>query len=122
MSFERARICAELLDLVAERGYLAPAELYEYADVDPGAFERHFSSLDQRFLAVWEEAAQLNDRMTTTFSHSYSWRERVRSALSAATQFLGRDERIARLYIVEVFMPAASRTLAFGRRCTASAR
>jgi AcrR family transcriptional regulator len=101
---ERERICAALIEAVAERGYQSTGieHVIERAGVDRPAFERHFDSLEACFAAAWESVdAELRRRMAAAYGRRGDWQDRLRDALSAGLEYLASDDDRARVYVAE---------------------
>lgn len=102
---ERARICAALVEQVAARGYQSTTvdHVIELAGVEPAAFDRHFASVEECFVAAWESVdGELTGRMAAAFGRRATWRDRLRDALLAGLGYLAEDDSRARLYVAEV--------------------
>src|SRR3954452_22579014 len=102
---ERARICAALIELVAARGYQSTTvdHVIELAGVERAAFDRHFGSIEECFVATWEAVdAELTRRMAAAFRRQTEWQDRLRDALLAGLGYLADDDSRARFYVAEV--------------------
>jgi AcrR family transcriptional regulator len=102
---ERERICAALVETVAERGYAATSvdHVAERAGADHETFDRHFGSLEDCFRAAWEGIdEELRRRMAAAYGRRGDWQDRLRQALSAGLDYLASDEGRARVYVAEV--------------------
>jgi AcrR family transcriptional regulator len=103
---ERRRICAALLELLAESDFdsLTRSELVRRAGVSEAAFRRHFTSLEDCFAVVWGEVdAELSAAITAAYRTEGEWQDRLRAAFLAGLRYLARDPGRARLYVTEAF-------------------
>ena len=101
---EARRLREGLLDLCAERGYgnLTLPDLLERAELDQGAFDRHYPDLDACFAAVLGEIyGEFFARAQEAVEGQHGWRDRMRATAYALLRFLRRDERVAHLAAVE---------------------
>jgi AcrR family transcriptional regulator len=102
--FERERICAALIDLVAERGYhsISLEDLLDRADVNHAGFARHFNSLEECFAAAWDDIdVELSRCMTAAYESGEEWQERLREALLAGLRYFAAEPGRATFYIQE---------------------
>jgi AcrR family transcriptional regulator len=101
---ERERICAALIEAVADRGYQSTSvdDVIERAGVDQDIFSQHFDCLEECFAAAWGGVdAEISDRMSTAYGRRGDWQDRLRDALSAGLEYLASDEDRAKVYVAE---------------------
>lgn len=99
---ERDAIAIGLYSLIAERGYsdLTIEDLCLRAAVDRAVFERHFDSLEQGCVALWEEGVQEFLQLTTAaFFAAPSWHDGMRAAAWAYCCFLQKEPLRSRFLI-----------------------
>jgi AcrR family transcriptional regulator len=103
---DRRRICATLLELLAECDYgsLTLNQLLRRAGLSHAAFKRHFDDLEDCFATVWDEVdAELTATVTAAYRGEGDWQDRLRHAFLAGLRYLAHDPGRARLYVTEAF-------------------
>jgi AcrR family transcriptional regulator len=102
---ERERIVEAMVDLVLEHGYpaVSVAAVIERASLPAGAFERHFTSLQEAVLETYDEYNDAFDRQVrSAYAGPGTWRERLRAAAYAAADFLAARPREVRFNVIAV--------------------
>jgi AcrR family transcriptional regulator len=102
---ERERLFVALAELVDENGYedVAGEQAAERAGLAPGAFARHFDSVEQCVLGAFEATAE---QAYAVSADAYvqtqgSWAEAVHAALAQLLEFLAGCPELTRMCIVE---------------------
>jgi len=101
---ERRRLADALTALAAERGYaqLTLADLLQRAEIDEGAFHRHFVDLDACAAeAVRAGTDELLTRAAAAFLVEQGWRNQLRAVAYALLAFLQEDPARAHLMVVD---------------------
>lgn len=102
-SGERHALCAALVNLVLDHGYpgLDAAAVGSRAGASPGAFERHFASLDECFVAAWDtlEGAYLA-QVRTAYEQETNWRDKFRAGALETVQLAEANPRPTRFLTV----------------------
>ena len=111
-SDQRARLCAAMIELVAERGFGAVTvrELVRLAGVSTHTFYERFADKEECFLHTYELLVQRSaKRVGDAQKDCYDWREQLRLALCAWAGGIACEPQAARLALVEAFAggPAA---------------
>jgi len=100
---ERHSLCAALVDLVLDRGYpeLDVAAVCREAGTAPGAFERHFASLEECFSAAWDEleGAYLR-QVEAVYELEEDWRDKFRAGALETARLAEAHPRPARFLAV----------------------
>jgi AcrR family transcriptional regulator len=102
---ERRRIAETLLDLCLERGYrnIELPDLLERAEVDLGAFNRHFDDLEDCLCVIYLEVREdVFDRISRAAAAQHTWRDRVRAVAYVLLRFLREDERVTHMSVVDI--------------------
>jgi AcrR family transcriptional regulator len=103
---ERDLICGAMIDVVNERGYegATARAATERAGVGPGAFDRHFGSVEDCILqAYWNHTDAFTERVEAAFDAEESWRDSLRAAAYEAARFIRDNPRIVRFGTVQMF-------------------
>ena len=101
---ELERISAALFDLSVSGGYrnVTLAMVLERAGVDQAAFHRHFSDLDDCFVAVLSEHTKsFLAAVERAFASQEEWRSQIRAVAFAILEFLNEDPDRGRFLFVE---------------------
>lgn len=104
---ERERLLEALIRVTAERGYAAttPADVVAAAGLEEDAFERHFASKEDCFLAAYDA---VSDVVVAHVSSAYEesagrpWPQRVVAGLRALVELLAAEAEITRLAMIDV--------------------
>ncbi|HXS47910.1 MAG TPA: helix-turn-helix domain-containing protein, partial [Solirubrobacterales bacterium] len=105
LALERERIREAMLDLVTEQGYAATSvgQVLERAGVGRAKFNRLFSSKEDCFLQIYEEAAErFNRHVFGAFESEEEWRDGLRAAAYAAARWIRDHPRETRYGTVEM--------------------
>ncbi|MDR5710505.1 MAG: TetR/AcrR family transcriptional regulator [Armatimonadota bacterium] len=100
----RARILEAARRVFARKGYHGTLmeEVAREAGLSKGALYFHFSSKEELFLSLVEEAgAQLAERVTAAIAAARGGEAKVRAALGAAVEAFAENEDLTRLVLVE---------------------
>lgn len=103
---ERERLEEAIVDHMAEHGYrrLTIAAIVERAGVEPGAFERHFTDLEDGVLQVyWRHTDEFTDLVFGAFEAREVWRDGFRDAAYTAARYIRDNPRIVRFGTVQMF-------------------
>src|SRR5689334_17883096 len=101
---QRERLLNGVVDAVAEHGYNATTigEIVEAAGISRRTFYEHFRDKEGCFLAAYEMVdTHVRGAMLSAAERLPPSPERVRAALAALLDVLGRDRAVARFYLVE---------------------
>lgn len=104
---ERERLLEALVRVAAEKGYAAtaPADVAAAAGLGEEAFERHFVSKEECFLAAYDA---VSDVVVAHVSSAYEgsagrpWPERVVVGLRALVELLAAESEITRMAMIDV--------------------
>ncbi len=102
---ERERIACAFIDLVAAKGYedTALETVFEVAEVDSDAFERHFADKKDCFLQLFDELVTDFARVVLeAYMGQEAWRDRMRAGAWAALRYLREDRSRTEFFLVEV--------------------
>ena len=102
---QRARLCFAITQLVAKQGYPATSlnQIVKTAGVARHTFYEHFSSKEELFLAVFDEAAERALRITREAidAEPGPWEVKIRAALAVLLSHLAGDLVLARVCLIE---------------------
>jgi AcrR family transcriptional regulator len=102
---QRARLGIAIVHLVAKQGYPATSlnQIVKTAGVARHTFYEHFSSKEELFLMVFDEAAEGALRVTREAIEAEPgpWEEKVRAGLAALLAHLAADLVLARVCLIE---------------------
>jgi AcrR family transcriptional regulator len=102
---QRARLGIAIVHLVARQGYPATSlnQIVKTAGVARHTFYEHFSSKEELFLMVFDEAAEGALRVTREAIEAEPgpWEEKVRAGLAALLAHLAADPVLARVCLIE---------------------
>jgi AcrR family transcriptional regulator len=102
---QRARLGIAIVHLVAKQGYPATSlnQIVKTAGVARHTFYEHFSSKEELFLMVFDEAAEEALRLTREAIEAEPgpWEEKVRAALAALLAHIAADLVLARVCLIE---------------------
>ncbi len=104
---ERERVLEAMVKMAAAKGYEATtvADVVEFADVSPDAFEQMFESKEACFLEAYDAVFDvLLAHVTAGFEAAADepWPEQIAAGLRALVELLSMEADIARLAMVEV--------------------
>jgi AcrR family transcriptional regulator len=94
-----------LIALCFEHGYRQTTRemLLDRAEVDRGAFERHFADMEDCFCEVYQEIQdELLQRVLAAVTAAPTWRDRLRATAYTMADFIAEDEKRTHLVIFEV--------------------
>jgi AcrR family transcriptional regulator len=102
---QRARLAYAITRLVAKQGYPATSlnQVVRTAGVARHTFYEHFSSVEELFLTVFDQATEEALRLTreAVEAESGPWEAKARAALAALLGHLAGDPVLARVCLIE---------------------
>jgi AcrR family transcriptional regulator len=101
---QRERLLNGVVEAVAEHGYneTTIARIAAAAKISRRTFYEHFEGKEDCFLAAYEMIdAHVRTTVLAAGDPEGPWPERVRARISALLGVLGRDEAVARFYLLE---------------------
>lgn len=105
MSEARDRIAEALVALMGAEGYrqTSLADVLSRAAVDETEFRRHFASLEDCFVQVWDELTLAHGVLAAeAFAGPGRWHERMRAAAWITLDYLQADLTRTRFLVLEV--------------------
>lgn len=101
----RGRIAAALIEKVGSRGFrrTSVSDIAAAAGVGEEEFHRHFTDMEEAFVAVWDElTAEHGVQMAAAYETNPEWRERMHAMASLTLDFLRVDRNRAHFLVLEV--------------------